>query len=376
MDKVDIVIIGAGVVGLAIGSEITREDREIYILEKETGYGKGTSSRNSEVIHAGLYYPTDSLKARLCIDGNPMVYRICKKNNVAYKKIGKIIVATKKEEEKQLEKLLEQGRKNGITNLKIIGKDKIHSFEPQVNATSAIYSPSTGIVDAHGLMDFFYRKMCQDSKTDPLICNTEVVNLDRSEDGYTIKTRSGNELFSLKTKLVINAAGLYADKVAEMVGIDIDKEQYRIHWCKGDYYSLIGKPPVKMLIYPSPPMKEYQGWLGVHTVPDIMGRLRFGPNAYYVDKINYKVESNLDKFWRNIIAYLPFIKKENLKPDMSGIRPKLNGPNEPFRDFIIKHEENIGFPGLINLIGIESPGLTCAPAIAKMVDKIVDKILS
>ena len=375
MEKVDIVIIGAGVVGLAIGSEIAREDREIYILEKERGYGKGTSSHNSEVIHAGLYYPKDSLKARLCIDGNPMVYRICKENNVACKRIGKMIVATKKEEEKQLEKLLLQGLGNGIKDLEIIGEDKIHSFEPQVNATSAIYSPSTGIVDAHGLMDFFYRKMCQNSILDPLVCDTEVINLDRSEDGYVIRTRNGSELFSLKTELVINAAGLYSDRIAEMLGIDIDKLQYRIHWCKGDYYSLIGKPPVTMLIYPSPPMKEYQGWLGIHTVPDIMGRLRFGPNAYYVDKIDYKVESKLDTFWRDIIAYLPCIKKINLKPDMSGIRPKLNGINEPFRDFIIRHEKDMGFPGFINLIGIESPGLTCAPAIAKMVGKIVDKLL-
>ena len=223
MEKVDIVIIGAGVVGLAIGSEIAREDREIYILEKERGYGKGTSSHNSEVIHAGLYYPKDSLKARLCIDGNPMVYRICKENNVACKRIGKMIVATKKEEEKQLEKLLLQGLGNGIKDLEIIGEDKIHSFEPQVNATSAIYSPSTGIVDAHGLMDFFYRKMCQNSILDPLVCDTEVINLDRSEDGYIIRTRSGSELFSLKTKLVINSAGLYSDRIAEMLGIDIDK---------------------------------------------------------------------------------------------------------------------------------------------------------
>jgi L-2-hydroxyglutarate oxidase LhgO len=375
MEKVDIVIIGAGIIGLAIGSEIARKDREIYILEKETSYGKGTSSRNSEVIHAGLYYPKDSLKARLCVDGNPMIYRICNENNIAYKRIGKMIVATKKEEEKQLEKLLQQGRENGIANLQIIDKEKIHDFEPQVNATSAIYSPSTGIVDAHGLMNFFYRKMCQYNRLDPLVCDTEVINLDRSVDEYIIRTRNGNEMFSLKTKLVINEAGLFADRVAEMVGIDIDKERYRIHWCKGDYYSLFGNPPVKMLIYPSPPMKEYQGWLGIHTVPDIIGRLRFGPNAYYVDKIDYKVESKLDKFWEDIISYLPFIKKENLKPDMSGIRPKLNGPNEPSRDFIIRHEVDKGFPGMINLIGIDSPGLTCAPAIAKMVAKIVDKIL-
>jgi L-2-hydroxyglutarate oxidase LhgO len=374
MEKVDIVIIGAGVVGLAIGSEITRKKRDVYILEKESSYGKETSSRNSEVIHAGLYYPKDSLKARLCVDGNPMVYQICKKNNVAYKRIGKMIVATKKEEEKQLEKLLQQGRANGITNLKIIDEEEIHGLEPQVKATSAIYSPSTGIIDVHGLMDFFYRKMCQNSGIDPLVCNTEVINLVRDGDGYIIRTRSENEVFSLKTELVINTAGLYADKIAEMVGIDINKEQYRLHWCKGDYYSLIGKPPVKMLVYPSPPMKEYHGWLGIHTVPDIMGRLRFGPNAYYVDGINYQIESKLDNFWRDIISYLPSIKKNTLKPDISGIRPKLNGPNEPFRDFIIQHEEDKGFSGLINLIGIESPGLTCAPAIAKMVSKIVDKI--
>jgi L-2-hydroxyglutarate oxidase LhgO len=375
MEKIDIVIVGAGIIGLAIGSEIAKEDREIYILEKETSYGKETSSRNSEVIHSGLYYPTDSLKARLCVDGNPMVYSICKENNVAYKRIGKLIVATQKKEEEQLEKLLQQGRENGVPNLKMIDENKIHGFEPKVNATAAIFSPSTGIVDAHGLMDVFYRQIRQRSRIDPLVCNTEVIDINPSVNGYIIKTKSGSDLFSLKAQLVINAAGLYADRVAEMVGIDIDKEHYRIHWCKGDYYSLIGNPPVTMLIYPSPQMGEYAGWLGVHTVPDIMGRLRFGPNAYYVDKIDYKVESNLDTFWKDIVSYLPSIKKKNLKPDMSGIRPKLSGPNEAFRDFIIRHEEDKGFPGIINLIGIDSPGLTSAPAIAKMVGKIVNKIL-
>ena len=375
MEKVDIVIIGAGIIGLAIGSEIAREDREIYILEKETSYGKETSSRNSEVIHSGLYYPTDSLKARLCVEGNPMIYRICKEKNVTYKRIGKMIVATRKKEEEQLEKLLQQGRENGVQNLQLIDEDKIQSCEPKVNATAAIFSPSTGIVDVHGLMDVLYRQICKHSRTDPLIYNTEVIDINPIIDGYIIKTRSGRNLFSLKSQLVINTAGLYADRIAEMAGIDIDKKQYRIHWCKGDYYSLIGNPPVRMLIYPTPPMGDYDGWLGVHTVPDIMGRLRFGPNAYYVNKIDYKVESNLDTFWKDIISYLPSIQKKNLKPDMSGIRPKLSGPNEAFRDFIIKHEEDNGFLGLINLIGIDSPGLTSAPAIAKMIGKMVNKLL-
>ncbi|UCH02503.1 MAG: NAD(P)/FAD-dependent oxidoreductase [Candidatus Bathyarchaeota archaeon] len=375
MENVDIIVIGAGVVGLAIASEITSRSRELYILEKEADYGLATSSRNSEVIHAGIYYPHDSLKAKLCVQGNPMIYQLCEENNIAYKRTGKIIVATQEEEVKELENLLRQGQHNGAKNLEMIDEEKVHEFEPRVKGVAALYSPSTGILDVHSLMKYYYKKIKQNSTIDPLILNTKVVNLTPKRDGYIVTTK-GQESFSLKTTIVINAAGLYADKIAEMAGIEVDKERYQIHWCKGDYFSLRGKPPVAMLVYPAPPADAYRIKLtGIHAIPDLIGRLKFGPNAYYVNRINYNVESNKEDFWKAITSYLPSIQPNDLHPDMSGIRPKLQRPGESFRDFIIQHEEKKGFSGLINLIGIESPGLTCSPAIAKMVKKMVHEIL-
>jgi L-2-hydroxyglutarate oxidase LhgO len=374
MEKVDVIIIGAGVVGLAIASEITSNDREVYVLEKEANYGLETSSRNSEVIHAGIYYPKGSLKAKLCVQGNPMIYKICKDNGVAYKKTGKLIVATKEDDIKELENLLRQGEENGVRNLEMIDEETMHEFEPLVKGVAAMYSPLTGIIDAHGLMNFFYQQICKNSGIDPLVRSTEVIGLTQKRDGYIVHTK-GLESYSIKTKLVINSAGLYADKIAKMAGMDIDKEKYRIHWCKGDYFSLAGKPPVTMLVYPAPPKDLYQGWLGIHTVPDLVGRLKFGPNAYYVNKIDYKVESSKEEFWKDIKSYLPSVKKGDLYPDISGIRPKLQGPGGPFRDFVIQHEEDKGFSGLISLIGIESPGFTCSPAIAEIVAEMVNELL-
>jgi len=372
MEKVDVVIVGAGIVGLAVASEITRKDRDIYILEKENNYGQGASSRNSEVVHAGIYYPKGSLKAELCVRGNALIYGICE-NGIAHSRIGKIIVATDEAEVKQLEELLQQGQENGARGLEMIDEDRIRELEPKVRAIAAIYSPSTGIFDVHGLMDYFYRKARGNSVINPLVLDTEVTDLHQKGDGYVVEMVSGGDIFSVEARVVINAAGLHAHKVAEMAGMDIEKEQYRIHWCKGDYFSLRGKPPARMLVYPVPPTDGVG--LGIHTVPDLMGRLKFGPNAYYVNEIDYKVESNRDEFWRDIRSYLPSVERENLHPDISGIRAKLQGPSDPFRDFVIRHEEDKGFPGLINLIGIESPGLTSAPAIAEMVREMVDNIL-
>jgi len=288
MEKVDVVIVGAGVVGLAIASEIARKDRDIYILEKEKSYGQAASSRNSEVVHAGIYYPKSSLKAELCVRGNALIYRICEKG-IAHSRIGKIIV------------------------LEMIDEDRIRELEPKVMATAAIYSPSTGIVDVHGLMDYFYREARRNSVIDPLVLDTKVTGLQQKGDGYVVEMVSGGEVFSVEARVVINVAGLHADKIAEMAGMDIEKEGYRIHWCKGDYFSLSGKPPARILVYPMPPTDGVS--LGIHTVPDLMGRLKFGPNAYYVNEIDYKVESNRDDFWRDIVSYLPSVRREDLHPD-------------------------------------------------------------
>lgn len=302
-----------------------------------------------------------------------MTYRICGENGVAHRRIGKIIVANNEPEIRQLEEFLQQGRENGVEDLEMIDGDRVRELEPRVRATNAIYSPSTGIVDAHGLMDHFYREARRKSGVDPLVLDTEVTSMELDGDGYAVGMVSGGEAFSVQARVVVNAAGLHADRVAEMAGMDVDREGYRLHWCKGDYFSLTGRPPVGMLVYPAPPMDGVG--LGIHTVPDLTGRLKFGPNAYYVDEIDYRVGSRVEDFWKDIVSYLPVVRMEDLHPDMSGIRAKLQGPGEPFRDFVIRHEEDKGFPGLINLIGIESPGLTSAPAIAEMVGGMVDEIL-
>jgi L-2-hydroxyglutarate oxidase LhgO len=373
LDKVDAVVIGAGAVGLAIASELARRDRDIFILEKETAIGQGASSRNSEVIHAGIYYATGTLKAEVCVKANPMIYKICAENKVPHKRLGKIIVGNGEAEIKTLESLMKQGKANGVDDLTFIDSDEIRRLEPLVKGDIAVLSPSTGIMDAHGLMDYYLRKARRQSGSDPLVLDTEVKAIKKTPGGYQVDTVSGGEPFSLESRVVVNAAGLFCDKVAQMVGIDIDEARYRLHWCKGDYYSMSGKPPATMLVYP-PPLKDTLG-LGIHTVPDLTGRLKFGPNAYYVDKLDYRVESPVEPFWSDIVTYMPTIKKEDLRPDMSGIRAKTQGPGDKARDFVIEHEEKRGYPGFIDLIGIESPGLTSSPAIAEIVAKTVNEVL-
>lgn len=373
MDRVDVVVIGAGVVGLAIGAAIASKNREMYILEKEEVYGQGTSSRNSEVIHAGIYYPKGSLKAELCVKANPILYEICERHRIPYKRCGKIIVGNGEAEIRQLEGIIRHARDIGARDLELIDADRVHMLEPNVRADAAVLSPTTGILDAHGLMDHFHREARRKAASDPLVLDTEVTGIEQTKDSYVVSMVSGGEPFQVEADVVINSAGLYADRVAAMAGIDIDEAGYRIHWSKGEYFSLTGKPPSLMLVYPPPPRDAAS--LGIHSVPDLTGRLRFGPNAFYVDEINYSVESEKMPFWRDVVKYFPTVKKEDLHPDMSGIRAKLQGPGDPVRDFVIRHEEDKGLPGFINLVGIESPGLSCSPAIAEMVAGMVDEIL-
>ncbi|MCW4036764.1 MAG: FAD-dependent oxidoreductase, partial [Candidatus Bathyarchaeota archaeon] len=296
---------------------------------------------------------------------------ICEENDIPHKRLGKIVVANGEDEMRQLEDIFKNASECGARELAMIVDDEVHELEPNVKADAAILSPTTGILDAHGLMDHFYREARRRCGVDPLVLDTEVKGLELKGDGYVVDMVSGGEVFSVEARVVINSAGLLADDVAEMAGIDVDEAGYRIHWCKGDYFSLTGRPPARMLVYPPPPRDEAS--LGIHTVPDLTGRLKFGPNAYYVDEISYRVESDRDEFWRDIVKYLPMIRRENLNPDMSGIRAKLQGPGDPVRDFVIRHEKDRGLPGLINLIGIESPGLTCAPTIAEIVGEMVEE---
>jgi len=357
-----ITIIGAGVVGLAIASELSESYSDVLIIEKNQRHGMGISSRNSEVIHSGIYYPPESLKGLLCIEGKNMLYETCSKNNIPHKKIGKLIVATSDSDIEYLEKLKANAEKNGV-NLSLLDKNNIKKLEPNIKALSAIYSPDTGILNVHYLMDYYLQK-AKNNGTD-IVYSTEVLEIERITGGYRINTlNSRNEYFSFTTERVINSAGLNSDRIASMVGLD-----YKVYYCKGDYFSInnVKSDMVNRLIYPVP--EKNNAGLGIHLTIDLSGRLKLGPDATYIERVeDYMVDAHKrDRFYEAASRYLPFLKKDDIIPDMSGIRPKLQGPNEKFHDFVIRED----IPGFINLIGIESPGLTSAPAIARYVKQMI-----
>ena len=368
----DITIIGAGVIGLAIASLVTREGREVYVLEKNEAFGQEQSSRNSEVIHAGIYYERDSLKTKMCLEGNRLLYELCEKNGIAYKKCGKIIVATNDVEAEELEKLYRRGKDNGVP-LRMLSKREMCQLELKLKGLAAFFSPTTGIVDSYALMRYFLGKA--KSNGAQIAYNTKAIGIEKVSGGYKVKVEDLSGDFSFMTRVVINCAGLYSDKVAEMVGINIDEANYKLHWCKGEYYSVSGgrNKLINRLIYPMPTSIS----VGVHVCLDVNWRLRLGPLFYYVNEINYKVDDSKKKTFleSSIMAALPFIEPSDLEPETSGIIAMLQGEGEGFRDFVIKHEYDRGLPGFINLVGIESPGLTSSPAIARYVSHLVNETL-
>lgn len=367
MEMANIVIIGAGIVGLAVAAKLSEKNRGIYILERNPKFGQETSSHNSGVIHSGIHYPPGSLKAKLCVEGNSMTYKICEKYRIPCKKLGKLTVATEESEIAALERLIRWGEANGVEGLRMLDKEAIKKMEPHVEAERALYSPSTGIVEPDELMNYFYAKASKNGAV--VITRTEVMGLKKIEDSYEVSGISFEEKFAFKASCVINCAGLHSDRVAGMIGLDVDQLNYRLHYCKGDYFRVVGVHPVKMLVYPVPE----EGALGIHLTSDMAGVLRLGPNAYYVDRISYEVTSSEREFREGVAKFLPSIRNCQLTPDFAGVRPKLQGPGEGFRDFIIEHEADRGFFGFINLIGIESPGLTAAPAIAEFVYEVYEE---
>ncbi len=376
MEQMDILIVGAGVIGLGIAARISRKDRTVFVIEKHNSFGQETSSRNSEVIHAGIYYPQKSLKAKTCVEGNRLLYEICEKNNIPCKKLGKLIVATDNSEVHQLEKLLKNGLENDVSDLRMFSNKEIKGLEPDVEAIAAIFSPSTGIIDSHKLMDYFISKAKENGAD--IVYNSEIKGVDKVANGYRVLVRDADgEEFSFLTKIFINCAGLSSDIVASMVGIDIEKENYKLQYSKGEYFRLYNskKWSVSRLVYPVPEPKEMG--LGVHITLDLAGGVRLGPDAKYVsrDKFDYNVDaSRKADFYNSVRKFIPSIDLEDLYSDIAGIRPALKNSEREFRDFVIKHEEDKGLPGFINLIGIESPGLTSSPAIAKYVSDIIDGI--
>lgn len=371
MPDAAVTIIGGGAVGLAVAAELARTYAPVYLLERNSRYGQETSSRNSEVIHGGIYYPEGSLKARLCVEGNRLLYQICRTHAIPHRQITKLIVATRKEDLGELERLERLGRSNGV-ELRMLTARETSSLEPSVPSVGALFSPSTGIISAHDLMDHFassFRSAGGEIQT-----RCEVVGLEKSGSQFTLTIREGERTSVFTSERVVNAAGLESDDIASLAGIDIDASRYRLHWCKGSYFSLPGSMRGRLtrLVYPVPSRES----LGVHAVLDLGGRLKFGPDIEYLPerRAEYTVDpGKRHGFAQSIRALLPFVRDEDLTPDMSGIRPKLQAPGEPARDFVIRHETDRGLQGLVNLIGIDSPGLTASPAIARHVAALMRK---
>jgi L-2-hydroxyglutarate oxidase LhgO len=302
-----------------------------------------------------------------------MLYDFCTKNHIAHKRIGKLIVAINQAEVEALKNLFEQGLENGVEGLRLVSKDEIKELEPYVEAEAAIYSPSTGIIDSHGLMKNLVSQF--ESNKGTIAYNTEVIGIDKAEDGFEVTVRDKmKEAFKFFTRIFINSAGLNSDKIAKMVGLS--KNEYKLKYCKGDYLRVHPSKAklINRLIYPVP--KSAGAGLGIHATLDLAGGLRLGPDDEYVEKVDYNVDTSKMKiFYESIRNFLSFINLEDLSPDMAGIRPKLQGPQEGFRDFIIREENADGLFGFINLIGIESPGLTSTFSIARIVKEIVRDLL-
>ncbi len=370
MADVAVTIIGGGVVGLAIAAELAPAFSPLFLLERREKCGTETSSRNSEVIHAGIYYPHGSLKARLCIEGKQLLYELCAKYDIPHKRITKIITATTPDELARLEALYNHGRANGV-ELELLSAEKVHALEPHIASLGGIFSPSTGIISAHGLMDYF--AYTARSGGAEILTRRTVVGLQKKDGEFDVTVDEGGSRSSFTSELVINAAGLESDTIASLAGIDIDAAGYRLHHCKGSYFVVTNSAKTKLLnrlIYPVPPRES----LGVHALIDLGGRLKFGPDVEYLPSRSYDYRVDASKrraFAESVRHIVPAISEEDLAPDYSGIRAKLQGPGEPVRDYIIKHETDRGLRGLINLIGIESPGLTASPAIARYVREML-----
>ncbi len=373
-EKAAVTVIGAGVIGLAVAAAVAVERGHVYVLEKNAGLGRETSSRSSETIHAGIYYPAGSLKATTCVEGNRLLYGLSERSGVPTRRTGKLIVARNSRETDALEALLELGKENRAEGLRLLTREQMQDMEPNVEGRAALYSPSSGVMDSYALMQHFLASAVEGGAE--MVLSTEVVGIERSREGYAVTIRDADGEFEFVTEMLVNCAGLNADTMAQAAGIDIDEAGYRTSYCKGDYFNVgNGKSRlVSRLVYPVP--DAYSGGLGIHNVFDIGGRMRVGPGATHVERIDYSVDENQRQFFlESVKGFLPFLELGDLEPDMAGIRPKLGEAGDWFRDFVIRDEKERGLPGLINLVGIESPGLTSSPAIGRMVADMVKEAL-
>jgi L-2-hydroxyglutarate oxidase LhgO len=364
MDEVDCAVIGAGVVGLAVARALAQSGQEVWVLEAADAIGTGISSRSSEVIHAGLYYPTGSLKARLCVRGNALLYAYCDAMGVTYKRCGKLIVATGPGQLGILENIAAQAQRNGVPDMRLLDAGEVRCMEPELACHAALLSGSTGIVDSHALMLALQADVERAGGTVVLRCEVKTATL--SKAGIQLVLADGTHL---ACKRLVNAAGLNAPSLARHFnGLDFDTVP-RAFYAKGNYFSLLGKAHFKHLVYPVPE----PGGLGIHLTLDLGGQAKFGPDVQWVDApSDYTVDnSRASVFQDRIRQYWPGLPDQALAPAYAGIRPKISGPTDPAADFMIQGPADHGHPGLVNLFGIESPGLTSALAIGEEVLRLL-----
>lgn len=361
-DTLDCVIVGAGVVGLSVARSLAVAGREVFVLEAESQIGMHTSSRNSEVIHAGLYYPEGSLKARLCVRGRELLYRYCDKHRIACERTGKLIVACHQEDLDKLHAIEQQARRNGVDDLRFLDAADARKLEPAVVCEGAFLSPSTGIVDTHELMTALQAEI--EAHGGAVVLNSRVSDLS-AVDG-ALRFESSGEVFVCRT--LVNAAGLWAQELLSgLVGRGLEVIP-PLHLAKGHYFSYQATSPFRHLVYPVPA----DGGLGIHATNDMSGMVRFGPDVVWVESVDYDFEQTRKAdFVAAIRSYFPDLDESKLVPAYTGIRPKLSAAGEPPADFLIEGERDHGVPGLVNLFGIESPGLTATLAIGDHVKELL-----
>lgn len=363
MDTIEVIIIGAGVVGLACASRLARQGHEVIIVERETAFGTGISSRNSEVIHAGLYYPPGSLKARLCVEGRRQLYDWCAGHDVPHARCGKLIVASHEEQAPALAAIAERARANGVDDLQEIDAARLRELEPELTAHRALLSPSTGIVDSHRLM----LSLLGDAERHGamLALASPVLGGHVADDGIVLRIGEDTEF---KAQWVINAAGLDAPQLGQQIRSPASAHAPTAHYARGVYFSHAGKTPFSRLIYPIPEA----GGLGVHLTLDLGGQAKFGPDVEWIGQPDYTVDpARMDRFVQAIRGWWPGLDASRLQPGYAGIRPKIVGPGQPDADFRIDGPDTHGVPGLIHLYGIESPGLTASLAIGDHVANLM-----
>ena len=376
MERIDATVIGAGVIGLAVGRALARKGLETIVLERADGFGTVTSSRNSEVIHAGLYYPSGSLKARLCVAGRERLYAYCAEKGIEHRRCGKLLVASGQAQRARLEQIQAQGQVNGVHDLQWLDAAQLRTLEPGLCADIALWSPSTGIIDSHGLMLALLGDL--EAAGGALALRSPVEGVEAVEEGGTRAMHrlqvGGEASMALDARIVVNAAGLWAPGVARHIAGLADEHVPRARYAKGNYFSLAAKAPFTHLIYPTP---EAAG-LGVHLTLDLADQARFGPDVQWItpaspDAIDYRVDtSRAGAFEAAIRSYWPGLPDHALQPAYSGVRPKLAAADgTALVDFVVQGPEAHGVPGLVNLYGIESPGLTASLAIA---DEVVSRL--